>query len=140
MATERPALRPLGPTWREVRLEVGLRQSDVAELLGWGANGQAMVSYREKAPEQEGAIAPRVEELVRFEDAVGLQRGTVLRRAGYVVDAGDPLEQVEGWTFLAPAAREAVRRVIEPEWIRHLRNAPRERPVRRRAPGARPDR
>lgn len=97
-------------------------------MLGFSpSTGQAMVSYREKAPDEPMAVAPRIEELTAFEDAAGLQRGYVLRRAGHVVDAeDDPIAQVKGWSWLPPGLRDAVVRIVEPEWKR------RARPNRRR--------
>lgn len=108
----RPPLRPIGPTLREVRVEViGASQREVAEVLGF--TSQSKVSLREKHPdEQQGdkPVEPRPAELVAIEDHYGLQRGTILRRAGYVVDVGDdPLEQVESWTFMSRELREAIK-------------------------------
>ncbi len=94
--SDRPAIRPIGPTWQEVRTEIGARQQDVAKAVGL-KGGQSAISNREADPDTNPrAIEPRPIELVRFEDAYHLQRGTVLRRAGYVVDALDPLDLIDG--------------------------------------------
>lgn len=111
--SDRPVIRPLGPTWQEVRTEIGARQQDVAKAVGL-KGGQSAISNREADPDTNPrAIEPRPIELVRFEDAYHLQRGTVLRRAGYVVDALDPLELIDSWTFLHPRERRIIRRTVE---------------------------
>jgi len=91
-----PKLIPPGVAMRQIREQLGLRQEDVAKQLGFGASGQTSMSYRERDPAGDRrAVEPSHDELVKFEDLNGLQRGTVLRAAGYVVDAAGPLEQVE---------------------------------------------
>lgn len=111
-----PDVRPIGPVWREVRLEVGATQAQVGEILGL-AHGQVAVSYREKDPSAPKAVEPSPAELALFEDRFGLQRGTVLRRAGYVVDAESPLEQIDSWSFLNPSERQLIREAVEKRWI-----------------------
>ena len=118
MATkDLPELQPLGPTWREVRKEIGATQAQVGAVLGL-AHGQTAMSNREQDPSSPNAVPPQPRELVEFEDKFGLQRGTVLRRAGYVVDAENPLEQIDSWSFLSPTLRDAIKRMVEPEWER----------------------
>lgn len=140
-ANPRPPLQPLGPTWRAVRKELrttageAVRQEDVAQALGFGPNGQAYVSVREKHPAENRAVEPTVAELVAFEDAFGLERGTVLRRAGYVTDPYGPLDQIDSWTFLDPKVREAIKRMVDPEWQSAGRPIP---TLRRRRQGAGP--
>jgi len=113
-----PDLKPIGPVWREVRQELGARQVDIGSLYGWGPSAQSSMSNRERDPEEYArAVEPTPRELVVFEDAYNLQRGTVLRRAGYVVDAESPLDQIEGWTFLHPEARALIRQMVEAKWI-----------------------
>ncbi len=133
MNRELPELRPVGPTWREVRQELGVRQLDVAQALGFGSGGQAMMSYREKMPGEPLAVEPSYAELCAFEDAYGLQRGTVLRRAGYVVDVDldDPISLIKSWSWLPAALRGAGVRIVEPEWKR-ARGAERRRGPRAR--------
>lgn len=120
--TGRPPLQPLGPTWRAVRKELRtssgeqVRQEDVGQALGFGPNGQAYVSVREKHPAENRAVEPTVAELVAFEDAFGLERGTVLRRAGYVMDPLTPIEQIDSWTFLSAELRDAIKRMVDHAW------------------------
>lgn len=109
--SDRPPLRPLGPTLRAVREQLNLTQQEAADAIGL-RGGQASMSPREMDPSHTRAIEPRPDELVRFEDKFGLQRGTVLRLAGYVVDALDPVELVDSWTFLNTTEREIVRDII----------------------------
>lgn len=115
-----PALRPIGPTMREVRLELGATQEEVAAVLGFGKGGQSQVSYREKDPAAPTGVTKPIEpapvELVAFEDHYGLQRGTILRRAGYVVDADTPVDLIESWTFLNPTERQIIRGIVEQAW------------------------
>lgn len=107
MSGARPELRPIGATVRELREDLNLTQEAVAEAL---EVDQAAWSKRER-----GVTRFNAEELVRFEDAFGMMRGTVLRRAGYVVDPEGPLEQIASWTFLEERWRDAIRRMVEPE-------------------------
>lgn len=117
-ASELPPLQPIGPTWATVRKEMGLRQIDVGEMLGWGKRAQSAMSNREQPPDSPAATEPSHDELVRFEDHYGLKRGTVLRRAGYVVDATDPLDTIDSWSFLDPTERRIIRGVVEQAWNR----------------------
>lgn len=113
---ELPPLQPIGPTLKKVREELGgkVRQIDVGIVLGWGTSAQSKMSNREALPGTPGASDPRPEELVAFEDHYGLQRGTVLRRAGYVTDPeGGPLEIIDSWTFLTKSERELLRFAVE---------------------------
>lgn len=110
-----PELKPLGPVWKTVRKELGLTQTEVGEVLGL-AHGQAAISNREQDPSSPNAVPPAPVEIARFEDRFGLQRGTVLRRAGYVIDPQTPLEQIDSWSFLSEALREAIKRMVQPEW------------------------
>lgn len=114
-AQELPELQPVGPVWRAVRKELGLNQTEVGEVLGF-THGQAAISNREQHPSNPNAVEPLPMEIVRFEDRFGLQRGTVLRRAGYVVDGSTPLEQIDSWSFLSESLREAIKRMVQPEW------------------------
>lgn len=119
MSASRPTIRPIGPVWREIRQEVGATQAEVGDVLGLGKGGQTAISYREKAPEPGSkAIEPSPDELARFEDHYGLQRGTVLRRAGYVVDADSPLDLIDSWTFLNPTERDILKKIVSPAWER----------------------
>lgn len=118
----RPILRPLGRAWKEVREEVNATQADVAEVLGL-SGGQSAVSQRETG--KTALFNP--EELVSFEDHYGLQRGTVFRRAGYVVDADTPDEIIGSWDFLSPDVREMLRRVVMPSWEERAQHTPQPR-------------
>lgn len=108
----RPPLRPLGPVLREVRVEVlGVSQKELADVLGF--TSQAKISLREKHPNDRSgdkAVEPRPAELVAIEDHYGLQRGTILRRAGYVTDVGsDPAEVIESWSWMSRELRESIK-------------------------------
>lgn len=106
-------LRAIGVALREVREAAGLSQRACADLLG--------LSPSAMSDRETGVARVQPEELVRLEDALGLVRGEVLRRAGYVHDPAGPLEVVESWTWLAPAWRAAIRRLVEPELPERLR-------------------
>ncbi|MCC6227220.1 MAG: hypothetical protein IT195_12555 [Microthrixaceae bacterium] len=117
---------------REVRVQVlGVSQREIAEVLGF--TSQSKVSLREKHPDEQHGdkpVEPRPVELVAIEDHYGLQRGTILRRAGYVVDVGDdPLEQVEAWSWMSRELRDAIKLQVQLA----LRNAKAEE-VRGRPP------
>lgn len=100
-------LRPIGVALRELREELGVSQRRAAVLIGLSTSA---MSERET-----GVARVQPEELVRLEDALGVVRGEVLRRAGYVVDPASPLEQVDSCLWLDEPMRRAVRRLIEPE-------------------------
>lgn len=56
-------------------------------------------------------------EIARIEDGLGLQRGEVYRRAGFVVDALTPPEQVTSWgRFMDAKTLEILHRIVDPEW------------------------
>ena len=114
-ASELPELKPLGPVWKEVRKELGLTQTQVGEVLSLN-HGQVAISNREQDPSNPNAVPPAPMEIARFEDRFGLQRGTVLRRAGYVVDSQTPMEQIDSWSFLSAPLREAIKRMVQPDW------------------------
>lgn len=118
--SDRPPLHPLGPTLQLVRKELDVTQQEAAEAIGL-KGGQSSMSPREMHPEHPRAIEPRPDEIVRFEDRYGLQRGTVLRRAGYVVDALDPLDSIDGWTFLNATERGIVRHIVNEALARSQR-------------------
>lgn len=85
-------LRAIGEVLREVREEHGLSQRRCAELLG--------VSTSAMSDRETGVARVQPEDLVRLEDALGVVRGEVLRRAGYVRDPAGPLEVIDSWTWL----------------------------------------
>lgn len=100
-------LRAIGEVLREVREEHGLSQRRCAELLG--------VSTSAMSDRETGVARVQPEDLVRLEDALGVVRGEVLRRAGYVRDPAGPLEVIDSWTWLGAPWRAAIRRLVEPE-------------------------
>lgn len=79
------------------------------------AAGMIGVSASAMSDRETGVARVQLEDLVRLEDALGVVRGEVLRRAGYVVDPAGPLEQVASWRWLDKGLRRAVTRLIEPE-------------------------
>jgi len=97
--------------WREVRKELGVKQADVAAILDLGG-GQSAVSQRETGKTADFSVR----ELVAFEDEYGLVRGTILRRAGYVVDPQTPGEIVDSWSFLSSEVRTFLRPMILKAW------------------------
>lgn len=108
-ARRRPALRQIGDVVRDLRERLGISQDTAAAIM---QVDQAALSKRER-----GVTRFHFEELVRFEDAYGLQRGEVLRRAGYVVDAHTPPEQIDTWSsFLTAKDRGLLHFVVDPAW------------------------
>lgn len=105
MDATRPPLRPLGDVLRELRRERGLSQEAAAELV---SVSQSVLSNREV-----GTSRVQIEDVLRFEDALGLCRGEVYRRAGYVVDPTGPMEQIDSWTFLDADWRAGLKRMVE---------------------------
>lgn len=115
---DRPELRRIGDVVRELREQLGVSQTDVAEMLHVD---QTTWSKRERRSRFS------VDDLVQFEDAYGLIRGEVLRRAGYVMDPVGPLDQVDSWLFADDTARGAIKRMIAP-WIDQPRQVDPYRP------------
>ena len=134
-AADLPSLQPIGLTWKAIRQELGVRQIDVGTLLGFGKSAQSNMSNREQPPEHPASTEPSHDELVRFEDHYGLQRGTVLRRAGYVVDSMDPLETVDSWSFLDPTEKRIIRGVVQEALDRAGRPGARSRETARSPSG-----
>lgn len=78
----------LGRRMRERRLELGLTQDDVAERLGLADN--TPVSNREA-----GKVTMRLPDVWATEQALGLERGELLQRAGLVTPAVSARQAIE---------------------------------------------
>ncbi len=107
MAPE-PTDQALGAALRSVREELGLTLVAAGKPIKVGKTG---MSSRELGDTRLWPV-----ELAKIEDAFGVPRGTVYRRAGFVVDPAGPVEQIDSWTFLTPQPREMLHRMVDPEW------------------------
>lgn len=86
-----------------------------------GYKSQSSVTGIEKAPTEEGHTKLTIDQIVAIEDHFDVMRGTVLRSAGYVVDAVTPPQQIDSWWwFLNEQTRLILHQIVDDAWKEKL--------------------
>lgn len=90
---------------REIMAEKGLRQVDLTERLP-DKSASIIQRWVTGGKDGLGGHGPSLTELPRLEKAMGVDRGEILRRAGYVRDSRTVIEQLRTWESLDINDRE----------------------------------
>lgn len=97
---------------REIMAEKGLKQVDLtnryADLTNRPPEKLASIIQRWVTGGKDGlgGHGPAITELPRLEKIMNVERGEILRRAGYVRDSRTPIEQLRTWEALDINDRE----------------------------------
>jgi transcriptional regulator with XRE-family HTH domain len=117
----------LGGVLREFRRSFGLTQQQAGEGMGFPtATAQSSYSRREARPDNRNYIAVTIPEIVRLEDSVDAERGTILRAAGLVVCPDvdtEPADLVRSWLWLNESERSVITTLMQAALARRASEA-----------------
>jgi transcriptional regulator with XRE-family HTH domain len=127
-----PPLMHLGDALRWFRTRYGLNQAQAGIRMGFApSTAQRLISMRERPADAHDYVEVSISELVNLEDASDVERGTILKHAGYVSTG-----EMELPPELSAAARAGVMALIEADLAHNGVELPERK--QRRSPRIRP--